>query len=67
MKNPFLSEKAGAWQVFVRRAGDGRRWALYTTYDSEKQAEKTMRAIKGPPLEVKVVPLYPMITNGELR
>lgn len=65
MKNPFLSEKAGAWQVFVRRAGT--QWALYSTYDKLKQAQKTVDAIKGPPLEVKLVPLYPMITNGELR
>jgi len=62
-----LSDKPWAWQVFVRRLESGKMFVLYSTYETEKSALRTLRAIQGPPLECKLVPLYPQITNEDLK
>ena len=35
--------------------------------DSLKQAKATVKAIEGDPIEVRLVPLYPAITNEDLK
>lgn len=66
MKN-FLGDKAAAWQVLVRRTNSLKAFALYSTYDSLKQAKATVKAIEGDPIEARLVPLYPAITNEDLK
>jgi len=61
-----LSDKPWAWQVFVRREKSGRPYTIYSTYDNIKQATATVNAIRGTPLEVKLVPLYAMKVDEDL-
>ena len=67
MKAAFLSEKPLAWRLMVRRIGPTTKWGLYNTYDSLKAANATVKAVAGYPLETKLIPLYPMLTNEELK
>ena len=67
MKAAFLSDKALAWRVMVRRVEPETKWNLYSTYDSFKAATSTVKAITGYPLETKLIPLYPLLTNEELK
>ncbi len=67
MKATFLSEKPLAWRLMVRRTVPATTWTLYSTYDSFKAAQSSVKAIIGYPLEVKLIPLYPMLTNEELK
>ena len=67
MKATFLSEKPLAWRLMVRRTVPLTTWTLYSTYDSFKAAQSSVKAITGYPLEVKLIPLYSMITNEELK
>ena len=45
-----------AWELRVRRADT--EWRRYSIYESHKQALDTMKRVEGPPLELKIVPLY---------
>jgi hypothetical protein len=67
MKATFLSEKPLAWRLMVRRTVPPTTWALYSTYDSLKAANATVKAVAGYPLETKLIPLYPMLTNEDLK
>lgn len=68
MKATFLSEKPLAWRLMVRRTvPPTTTWALYSTYDLLKAAQSSVKAIAGYPLEVKLIPLYPMLTNEDLK
>ena len=67
MKTAFLSSKPLAWRLMVRRTVPATTWALYSTYDSLKAANATVKAITGYPLETELIPLYPMLTNEELK
>ena len=67
MKAAFLSDKALAWRLMVRRIGPTTKWDLYNTYDSLKAANATVKAVAGYPLETELIPLYPMLTNEELK
>jgi len=62
-----LSDKPVAWQLFVRRLSDGKAYHFYSTYDSHKQALATLKAVEGPPLECKLIPLYRELTNEDLK
>ena len=67
MKAAFLSEKPLAWRLMVRRTHPKTTWALYSTYDSLKAANATAKAVAGYPLETELIPLYPILTNEELK
>ena len=67
MKSAFLSDKALAWRLMVRRTHPKTTWALYSTYDSFKAATTTAKAVAGYPLETELIPLYPILTNEELK
>ena len=45
-----------AWRLMVRRADT--EWRQYALYETEKAAQRTLEAVKGDPLIVKVEPLY---------
>lgn len=45
-----------AWALWVRRADT--EWRQYSLYETKEQAQATMRRVEGPPLELKIVPLY---------
>ena len=62
-----LADKPWAWQVFVRRIDSGKPYVMYSTYDNIKAATATVNSIRGAPLEVKLVPLYPAISQEDLK
>ena len=67
MKKPDtrkFSRWASAWEVWVSRPDRNQGWRRYQIYDTFKQAEATMKRVEGPPLELKIVPLYAAL--GEL-
>ena len=63
MKAVFISDNALAWRLMVRRVDPETKWNLYSTYDSLKAANATVKAIKGYPLETKLIPLYQVLIN----
>ena len=67
MKAALFSENALAWRLMVRRIEPVTKWNLYSTYDSLKAANATVKAVKGYPLETKLIPLYPMLTTEEKK
>lgn len=62
----FINPVPLAWRVMVRKIEDSRPFVLYSTYDNLKQAERAVKVISGPPLECRLIPLYPAITNEDL-
>jgi len=61
MKTPDtrkFSRWASAWEVWVSRPDKNQGWVRYQIYDSFKQAEATVKRVEGPPLVLKIVPLY---------
>ena len=63
MKAVFISDNALAWRLMVRRVDPETKWNLYSTYDLLKAANATAKAIKGYPLETKLIPLYQVLIN----
>lgn len=53
-----MSAEPRAWELLVRRTGGDPRWVRYALYETKAQAEGTLNRVKGPPLELKLVPLY---------
>lgn len=51
-----LSGWPSAWELWVRRPDT--EWRRYSVYETHKQATDTMKRVQGPPLELKIVPLY---------
>jgi len=45
-----------AWELWVRRTDT--EWRRYSVYETHEQAKATMKRVEGPPLELKIVPLY---------
>ena len=45
-----------AWELWVRRHDT--EWRRYSVYETHEQAKATMKRVEGPPLELKIVPLY---------
>jgi len=61
MKTPDarkFSRLASAWEVWVSRPDRNKGWVRYQIYDNFKQAEATVKRVEGPPLVLKIVPLY---------
>ena len=52
----IIAGEPSAWELRVRRADT--EWRRYSIYESHKQALDTMKRVEGPPIEVKIVPLY---------
>ena len=52
----IIAEEPSAWELRVRRADT--EWRRYSIYETHKQALATMKRVEGPPLELKIVPLY---------
>lgn len=53
---PQLSGWPSAWELWVRRPNtEWRRWSACETHE---QAKAIMKRVEGPPLELKIVPLY---------
>ena len=55
-KDKIIAKEPSAWELRVRRADT--EWRRYSIYESYKQALDTMKRVEGPPLELKIVPLY---------
>ena len=51
-----LPTMASAWELWVRRPDT--EWRRYSVYEAHEQAKATMKRVQGPPLELKIVPLY---------
>ena len=60
---PQLSGRPSAWELWVRRPDT--EWRRYSVYETHEQAKATMKRVEGPPLELKIVPLYAAIAKGE--
>ena len=45
-----------AWELQVRRADT--EWKRYNIYETQRLAIAAMKRAEGPPLELKIVPLY---------
>lgn len=52
-----------AWELQVRRADT--EWRPYNIYETLRQAEAAMKRAEGPPLELKIVPLYAAVGKAE--
>lgn len=52
----IIAGEPSAWELRVR--GANTEWLRYSVYESYKQALATMKRVEGPPIEVKIVPLY---------
>lgn len=53
---PQRSGWPSAWELWVRRPDT--EWRRYSVYETHEQAKATMKRVEGPPLELKIVPLY---------
>jgi hypothetical protein len=47
-----------AWELWVSRPDRNQGWVRYNIYSTHNQAEAAMKRVEGPPLELKIVPLY---------
>lgn len=52
----IIAGEPSAWELRVRRADT--EWVRYSIYESYERALATMKRVEGPPLELKIVPLY---------
>lgn len=59
---PQLSDLPSAWELWVRYSDESRHpnreWKRYGLYETKARAKATMKRVEGPPLELKIVPLY---------
>lgn len=53
---PAVQAEPVAWALYVRRKDT--EWSRYAIYDTEKQAQRTLKQVSGDPLIVEVRPLY---------
>ena len=68
----ICSDWPSAWELWVTRTDTNHGWRRYGLYESHAQAEAAVKRVEGPPLELKIVPLYSAGTgdlpfNAELR
>ena len=54
-------DEPSAWELWVSNPSKNQGWVRYQVYDSHKQAIAAFDRVKGPPLELKIVPLYAAI------
>lgn len=54
-----------AWELWVCRPDRNQDWRRYGLYETHAQAAATMRRVEGPPLELKIVPLYSAFVEHE--
>ena len=47
-----------AWELWVSLPDRNQGWVRYAIYETYKQAEAALKRVEGPPLELKIVPLY---------
>lgn len=59
----ICDDEPHAWELQVRRSDS--EWRCYNIYDKKTRAESAMRQIKGPPLEIRIVPLYAAVSDSE--
>lgn len=52
----IIAGEPSAWELRVRSANT--EWLRYSVYEKYEQALATMKRVEGPPLELKIVPLY---------
>ena len=52
-----------AWELWVSRPDKNQGWVRYNIYSTHNQAEAAMKRVEGPPLELKIVPLYAVEEN----
>jgi hypothetical protein len=52
----IVAGEPSAWELRVRRADT--EWVRYAVYENYEHAANTMKRVEGPPLELKIVPLY---------
>ena len=53
-----------AWELWVCRPDRNQDWRRYGLYETHAQAAATLKRVEGPPLELKIVPLYSAGTEG---
>lgn len=56
MVSKIIVGEPSAWELRVRSSDT--EWRRYSIYESHEQAKATMKRVEGPPLELKIVPLY---------
>ena len=54
----IIPGEPSAWELRVRRSDT--EWVRYSIYENYEHAANTMKRVEGPPLELKIVPLYAM-------
>lgn len=57
----IIAGEPSAWELRVRRADT--EWRRYSIYEKYEHAANTMKRVEGPPLELKIVPLYAVEEN----
>lgn len=64
----ICSDWPSAWELWVCRSDTNHGWRRYGIYETHAQADATMRRVEGPPLELKIVPLYSALpSNAEVN
>ena len=54
----ICSDWPSAWELWVCRPDRNQGWVRYGLYENHAQAAATLKRVEGPPLELKIVPLY---------
>ena len=55
----IIAGDPSAWEVRVRRIHpEVGEWKRYNIYETLERAQETVECTDGPPIEVKIVPLY---------
>ena len=55
----IIPGEPSAWEVRVRRIHpEVGEWKRYNIYETLERAQETVERTDGPPIEVKIVPLY---------
>ena len=52
------SQWPSAWELWVSRPDKNQGWVRYNVYETHAQAASALKRVEGPPLELKIVPLY---------
>ena len=60
----ICSDWPSAWELWVCRPDRNQGWVRYGLYEKYAQAAATLKRVEGPPLELKIVPLYSAGTEG---
>ena len=55
----IIPGEPSAWELRVRRIHpEVTDWRRYNIYETLERAQETVKRVEGPPIELKIVPLY---------